>query len=158
MLRFAARIVEASITVFLQSLFGEPGRPRSTGYEIVTLLNAICIRREFNVWSAGKSSPIVEWLRALARKAHGECGGKGVGAVGMCFTGGFALAMMTEPAVVAPVLSQPSMPITARAGKRSIDVSAEEFACAKKRFADENLSAIGLRFKSDKLGAGGRFA
>ena len=75
------------------------------------MLKGICIRREFNVWAADKSSPIVDWLRALARKAHAECGGKGVGAVGMCFTGGFALAMMTEPAVVAPVLSQPSLPL-----------------------------------------------
>jgi dienelactone hydrolase len=118
----------------------------------------MCIRREFNAWSGGKSSPMVDWLRALARKAHGECGGKGVGAVGMCFTGGFALAMMTEPSVVAPVLSQPSMPITVRAGKRSIDVSPAEFACARKRFADENLSAIGLRFKSDRLVPDERFA
>ena len=40
----------------------------------------------------------------------------GVGAVGMCFTGSFALAMMTEPAVVAPVLSQPSLPLPAGPG------------------------------------------
>jgi hypothetical protein len=72
------------------------------------MLSAICIHREFNVWYTGKSSPIVEWLRALARKAHADCGGRGVGAIGMCFTGGFALAMMTESTVVAPVLSQPS--------------------------------------------------
>jgi dienelactone hydrolase len=111
MLRFADRIAAVGMTVFLPSLFGEPGRPMSNGYAIATLFNAICIRREFNAWSAGRSSPIVEWLRALARKAHSECGGRGVGAIGMCFTGGYALAMMTEPAVVAPVLSQPSMPI-----------------------------------------------
>ena len=109
-IRFADRVIEAGMTAFLPSLFGEPGRPVTTGYMLGTMLKTICIQREFNVWSAGKSSPIVEWLRALARKAHADCGGKGVGAVGMCFTGGFALAMMTEPAVVAPVLSQPSMP------------------------------------------------
>jgi dienelactone hydrolase len=67
--------------------------------------------REFTPWAADRSSPIVDWLRALAREVHAECGGKGVGAVGMCFTGGFALAMMTEPSVVAPVLSQPSLPL-----------------------------------------------
>lgn len=157
-IRFADRVAAAGMTVFCPSLFGEPGRPVSTGYALGQMFMGMCIRREFNAWSGGKSSPMVDWLRALARKAHGECGGKGVGAVGMCFTGGFALAMMTEPSVVAPVLSQPSMPITLHAGKSSIDVSAEEFTCVKKRFANENLSAIGLRFKSDKLVPDERFA
>ncbi|MFX4466499.1 hypothetical protein ABTA69_20810, partial [Acinetobacter baumannii] len=80
---------------------------------------------EFNVWANGRSSPIVDWLRALARSAHAECGGRGVGALGMCLTGGFALAMMTEPAVVAPVLSQPSMPV-GRGSADTIDASKAE--------------------------------
>jgi hypothetical protein len=50
------------------------------------MLKAICIRREFHVWSTDRSSPIVDWLRALAAFAHAECGGRGVGAVGMCFS------------------------------------------------------------------------
>jgi dienelactone hydrolase len=150
-IRFADRVADTGMTVFLPSLFGEPGRPVTNGYLYSSMLKAICIQREFNVWRAGKSSPIVEWLRALARKAHAECGGKGVGAVGMCFTGGFALAMMTEPAVVAPVLSQPAMP--APIGKErsaGIDASPSEVACARQRFQKEGLSMIGLRFKSDK--------
>jgi len=156
---FADRVAAQGMTVFLPSLFGEPGRPVSTGYALGSMFNAICIRREFNVWQSGKSSPVVEWLRALARKAHAECGGKGVGAVGMCFTGGFALAMMTEPSVVAPVLSQPSMPMAAGSKARAagIDASPREIACAKQRFADEGLSMIGLRFKSDALVPDARF-
>lgn len=158
-IRFADRVAEAGMTIFLPSLFGEPGRPVTTGYGLGVMFNTMCIRREFNAWSAGKSSPIVEWLRALARKAHAECGGKGVGAVGMCFTGGYALAMMTEPAVVAPVLSQPSMPIPLGSKERAagIDASPEEVACAKRRFACEGLSMIGLRFKSDKFVPDARF-
>jgi dienelactone hydrolase len=158
-IRFADRVADAGMTVFLPNLFGEPGRPRSSGYEIRTLFSAVCIRREFNAWSAGKSSPIVEWLRALARRAHAECGGKGVGAIGMCFTGGYALAMMTEPAVVAPVLSQPSMPIAVGSKKRAagIDASPHEIACVRQRFVDENLSMIGLRFKSDASVPDARF-
>ena len=157
--RFADRVVEAGMTVFLPSLFGEPGRPVTNGYGLRVMAHAICIRREFNVWSAGRSSPIVDWLKALARKAHGECGGAGVGAVGMCFTGGFALAMMTEPAVVAPVLSQPSMPFPVGSKKRSagIDASPEEIACARRRFGEEGLSMIGLRFKSDAMVPDARF-
>lgn len=157
-IRFADRVAASGMTVYLPSLFGDPGRPVTPGYALGQMLKGICIRREFNVWSGGKSSPIVDWLRALARKAHKECGGRGVGAVGMCFTGGFALAMMTEPAMVAPVLSQPSMPIPLFAGKGAVDISPDEMACARRRFRDENLSAIGLRFKSDKMVPDERFA
>jgi hypothetical protein len=123
------------------------------------MLSAICIHREFNVWLTVRSSPIVEWLRALARKAHAECGGRGVGAIGMCFTGGFALAMMTESSVVAPVLSQPLLPAAAmsKRGAAGIDAAQEEVACARKRFEDENLSMIGLRFKSDRSVPDARF-
>ena len=158
-IQFADRVAAQGMTVFLPSLFGQPGRPVTTGYALGSMFGAICIRREFNVWKAGKSSPIVEWLRALARKAHAECGGKGVGAVGMCFTGGFALAMMTEPSVVAPVLSQPSMPMAAGSKIRAagIDASPAEVSCAKQRFKDEGLSMIGLRFKSDSLVPDARF-
>src|SRR5215470_5517285 len=80
-IRFADRVAAAGMTVFLPSLTGQPGRPASLPYLRGELFKLLCICREFNVWSAGKSSPIVEWLRALARKAHQECGGKGVGAV-----------------------------------------------------------------------------
>jgi dienelactone hydrolase len=158
-IRFADRVAAAGLTAFLPSLFGEPGRPASIGYAIREMLLAICVRREFNVWRAGRSSPIVDWLRALAREVHGECGGHGVGAVGMCFTGGYALAMMTEPAVVAPVLSQPSMPLAAGSKTRAagIDVSDAEIACAKTRFAQEDLSMIGLRFLGDAAVPDARF-
>jgi dienelactone hydrolase len=158
-IRFADHVAEAGMTVFLPSLFGTPGKPVTPNYAMQSMLAAICIRREFHVWSTQKSSPIVEWLRALARFAHAECGGKGVGAVGMCFTGGFALAMMTEPAVVAPVLSQPSMPIAAGSKKRAagIDASPREIACAKQRFRDEDLTMLALRYKSDVLVPDARF-
>ena len=158
-LRFAEHVAEAGMTAWCPSLFGMPGKPVSRGYALASMFGAVCIRREFQVWSTEKSSPIVEWLRALARKAHAECGGKGVGAVGMCFTGGFALAMMTEPSVVAPVLSQPSMPAVAGSKTRAagFDASPAEVACARRRFAEEDLSMIGLRYKSDVLVPDARF-
>lgn len=157
--RFADRIVEAGMTAFLPSLFGKPGKVATPAYAMREIFKAICIRREFDVWSSDRSSPIVDWLRALARKAHGACGGRGVGAVGMCFTGNFALAMMTEPSVVAPVLSQPSMPFPLGARRRAgLGLSPAEVSCARDRFAAENLSAIGLRFPSDRLVPDERFA
>jgi len=151
-IRFADRVAEAGLTVFMPVLFGTLGRPVSLPYMCRSMIGAACIRREFNIWSRGKSSLIVDWLRALAHKAHRECGGRGVGAVGMCFTGGFALAMMTEPSVVAPVLSQPSLPFAVGAQRSAgIDASPAEVACAKQRMIDEDLSMIGLRVKSDKM-------
>jgi len=155
--RFADHVAAAGMTVFLPSLFGQPGKPVTIPYAIGSMISGICIRREFHVWSGKGSSPIVDWLRALARQAHAECGGKGVGAVGMCFTGGFALAMMTEPAMVAPVLSQPSQPALGKGKAEAIDASPAEIACARRRFEEEDLSMIGLRFKSDRLVPEARF-
>jgi dienelactone hydrolase len=156
--RFADRVAEAGMTVFLPTLFGQPGKTVTAGYALGEMLKGICIRREFNVWATNRSSPIVDWLRALAHKVHEECGGRGVGAVGMCFTGNFALAMMTEPSVVAPVLSQPSLPLPL-GEKRSaaIGVSDAEIECAKRRFKDEDLSMIGLRFFKDGFVPDARF-
>lgn len=153
---FADRVAASDMTVFLPSLFGEPGRDVSAGYALGQMFLNICVRREFNAWANGRSSPIVDWLRALARKVHAECGGPGVGAVGMCFTGGYALAMMTEPSVIAPVLSQPSMPI-GRGSEAAIDASPFEIACAKRRFEEEDLSMLGLRFHGDPFIKDARF-
>ena len=158
-IRFADRVAAAGMTVYCPHLFGEPGRPASHPLGALTMLGGICIRREFNVWAADRSSPIVEWLKALSRQAHAECGGRGVGAVGMCFTGGFALAMMTEPSVVAPVLSQPSLPLGASKPQRAAGIGASpaEVSCARKRFDEEGLSMIGLRFYGDPFVPDARF-
>ncbi len=154
-LAFARDLAASGLTAYCPSLFGKPAKQVTRGYAIGVILKNICVRREFSVWKGGRSSPIVDWLRALARQAHEDCGGKGVGAVGMCFTGGFALAMMTEPAVVAPVLSQPSLPLKDKGG---LDCSASELACAKRRFKDEDLSLLALRFSADKLVPDARIA
>jgi dienelactone hydrolase len=156
--RFADRVAAAGMTVFCPSLFGDPGRDVTPGYSLATGLATICLRREFSVWAADRSSPIVDWLRALAAKVHGECGGKGVGAVGMCFTGNFALAMMTEPAVVAPVLSQPSLPMPVGARRKAaLGVSPREIACARARLDGEDLTLMALRFRGDPFVPEARF-
>ena len=158
-IRFADRVAEAGMTVYLPSLFGAPERPVSPGYVLKSIVQTICMRRTFSVWATKRSSPVVAWLRALAKKAHEECGGPGVGALGMCLTGGFALAMMTEPSVIAPVLSQPSLPFTVgKARLRAIDASPDEISCARDRFKTEGLSMIGLRFKGDPHVGDERFA
>lgn len=159
MVRFADHVAAAGLTAYCPSLFGKPGKPASRNYALTSALGVLCMRREFYVWRGDRSSPVVDWLRALSRHVHAECGGKGVGAVGMCFTGNFALAMMTDPSVVAPVLSQPSLPITRNKAARAAEIalSPKEIACARDRMNAEDLSVIGLRFKSDVLTPDARF-
>ena len=99
---FGERVSDAGFTVFLPCLFGTPGKPLSGGYVLQQLVH-VCISREFHLLAKRKASPITDWLRALCRHVHSQCGGPGVGAVGMCLTGGFALSLMMEPIVVAPV-------------------------------------------------------
>lgn len=157
--RFADHLVQAGHAVFLPSLLGKPGKPVTRGYVLREVLKGICIRREFSFWASNRSSPISDWLRALARKVHDECGGPGVGAVGMCFSGGFALAMMTEPAVSAPVMSQPSLPLPVGAARRkSVGLSPSELESTRNRLEKEDLTVIGLRFLGDPAVPDERFA
>jgi dienelactone hydrolase len=124
---------------------------------IVQSMVPACVSREFVVFATGRTSPVIDWLRALCREEHERCGGPGVGAVGMCFTGGYALAMATEPALLAPVLSQPSMPIGGKKAKGTIDISPTDLDVVKGRCANEGLEVIGMRFKSDSLVPSARF-
>ena len=155
---FAEEVVAAGHTVVLPHLFGKPEAPMSL-VPVASVVPRVCVSKEFTTMAVGRTSPIAGWLRDLARTLHAELGGPGVGALGMCFTGGFALAMMTEPSVVAPVLSQPSMPAVAGSKTRAagFDASPAEVACARRRFAEEDLSMIGLRYKSDVLVPDARF-
>nr|WP_051139530.1 dienelactone hydrolase family protein [Gordonia hirsuta] len=163
---FAHRVSRAGLTVYLASLFGEDGAaPTPAGVTdyprlaatMTKSLGKVCVSREFTIFATGKSSPVVGWLRALAAKAHGECGGPGVGAVGMCVTGGFALAMAVDDRMLAPVLSQPSLPFafTARR-RRTIDISPQELETVKVRCAN-GLQVLGARFDGDRLVPGTRF-
>lgn len=155
-IRFANWVVDAGFRVYMPLLVGEAGRDVTIPY-VLKSMATICIRHEFHVLASNRSSPVTTWLRALARHAHEEAGGKGVGAIGMCFSGNFAMSMMMEPAVMAPVLSQPSLPFpfgTAR--KAALHVSPEELANLKARCAKGD-KVLGLRFKGDVTSPGARF-
>lgn len=156
-LGFADRVVALGCTVVLPNLFGQAGRDPEKGmttrigYGLGTALR-VCIRREFTAFALGKTAPVIDYLRALATREHAQCGGPGVGVVGMCFTGGFALAMATEPSVIAPVLSQPSLPLPLSADRRAtIDCSTEDLMRVQSRCASEQLELLGLRFDGDPL-------
>lgn len=154
---FANRVAEAGFSVYLPHLFGVPMKPVSMGYVVSTFARC-CISREFHVLAAHASSPIVDWLRALAREAHAQCSGPGVGAVGMCLTGNFALAMMLDSPMLAPVLSQPSLPLPiTSARKKALHVSANELAAAHRKIEEQNARILGLRFNGDPACPPNRF-
>jgi dienelactone hydrolase len=154
---FAERVASAGMTAVLPVLFGTPGKPVSAGY-LLSQLAHICIHREFRCFATRESSPLAEWLRALCRHVHGECGGPGVGVVGMCVTGGLALALTADPAVLAPVISQPSLPLFAltRARKEALSISPQELATVKER-CTAGVSVLGLRFTADRFCPAERF-
>jgi dienelactone hydrolase len=158
---FARRVAEAGFSVACPVLLGTPGKPLSNGYLMQQTVK-LCISKEFNVFAAQKSSPIVGWLRVLAAAEHGRCGGPGVGTVGMCFSGGFALAMTTEPAVIAPVMSQPSLPLSLpwkKSNAQFADCSPPELDTIKQRMrADDDLCVLAYRFSKDPLVPSDRFA
>src|SRR5882724_11639941 len=125
---FAQRLVDAGFTVAMPQMFGEPGRGPSVGYVLKSLTQG-CVSREFSNWALNRTSPIIDWLRALARDLHEQCGGPGVGAIGMCFTGNFALAMAVDDTMLAPVLSQPSLPFAVgKARKLALGLSDADLA------------------------------
>ena len=151
--RFARFVRDAGFTVWMPQLFGDPGRPISTLYTAGSILRA-CVSREFRALAANASSPVTSWLRALAAHAHPLCGGKGVGAIGMCFTGNFALSLMLEPAVRAPVLSQPSLPL---GGKAGLHIAPDELAAVKERMVRDDLTVLAYRFAGDAFCRAERF-
>jgi dienelactone hydrolase len=153
---FARRVVDRGYSVRMPSLFGTPGRAMSFGYVLRSLTGG-CVAREFTTMALNRTSPVIGWLRRLAAEAHAECGGPGVGAVGMCFTGGFALGMMVDETTLAPVLSQPSLPFPiGKKRKAAIGVSDADLARIKERAAD-GTCVLGLRFTKDKAVPGERF-
>ncbi|MGC2653706.1 MAG: dienelactone hydrolase family protein, partial [Mycobacterium sp.] len=103
-------LVDSGFTVVIPSLFGEAGRPHSLGYLLPTLARA-CVAREFAAFVTSRQRPVSVFLRALARDLKATTPGPGVGVIGQCFTGGFALAAAVDDSVLAPVLSQPSLPL-----------------------------------------------
>ena len=135
--QFADEVVDRGFTLVLPHLFGDPGRKASLGYAAGTLAK-VCVNKEFTSFALGRTPPIGTWLRSLAVELHTELGGPGVGAVGMCFTGGYALAMLAGAPVAAPVLAQPSTP----------------FPVGRKRSADLGLSAADLDSVRDKVVGG----
>jgi dienelactone hydrolase len=153
---FARRVADEGFTAFLPRMFGTPGKPFGIPYVMGQMARA-CVSREFRVLARRESSPITNWLRALCRHAHGLCGGPGVGAIGMCLTGNFALSLMVDESVMAPVLSQPSLPFgVSRSHRAALHLSDDDLAVVKER-AKGGCGVLGMRFTEDPMCPGERF-
>jgi dienelactone hydrolase len=152
--RFARWVRQAGFTVYMPSLFGVDGAYPEAEAGLAIMKRA-CVSAEFRAMAGQGASPVTSWLRALARKAMEECGGPGVGAIGMCFTGNFALSMMLEPAMLAPVLAEPSLPLDNPAAVESSDA---ELAAVRERLERDDLTVLAYRFEGDRHCRAERFA
>jgi dienelactone hydrolase len=160
-LRFAERLVDQGFTVYLPLLFGELGessQPLQLGANTVRFTVQLCMSREFSLLKAGASSPIVDWLRGLCQhlyqKEEHHCF-PGIGAIGMCLTGGFVLSLMIDESVIAPVASQPSLPLGLTPGQRkALDISPCDLERAKQRAEETGLLVV--RFQEDVISPAAR--
>ncbi|MDO3639170.1 dienelactone hydrolase family protein [Mycolicibacterium arseniciresistens] len=150
-------LVDSGFTVAAPSLFGTPGQP-ALGPGAVPVLLKGCVSKEFAAFATNADRPVAHYLRALARDLNGRTPGPGVGVIGQCFTGGFALAAAVDDSVLAPVLSQPSVPLALTGRhKRDPGLSERELRIVKQRADEDGLCALALRFSKDPLAPGERF-
>ncbi|MCW2542479.1 MAG: hypothetical protein JWM40_31 [Frankiales bacterium] len=155
-LRFAEEVVDAGFTVVMPSILGTPPGVTHSAASVGKTVLKVCISKEFSNWALQSTSPITGWLKALAAELHEELGGPGVGALGMCFSGGFALAMMVDGHVAAPVLSQPSMPFGIGAARAAdLNLTPADLTAVKERVS-AGCQVLGLRYRGDKA-VGTRF-
>ena len=141
-------------TVYAPDLFGDSNTP--TPANPGRNFFRACISREIHLFANDDPGPITQWLRALSKRLHERTNGPGVGVIGMCMTGNFALTLALDPWVTAPITSQPGLPASTpfRNRDHGLQMSADE----KTRFAERGIETMGLRFEGDKLCKAARFA
>jgi dienelactone hydrolase len=157
-LGFGQHLVDSGFTVAVPSPFGTPGREGTVGYTLNTV-RKVCVSAEFRAFALNAHRPITDFLRAVAADLASRTPGAGVGVIGMCFTGGFALATAMEGSVLASVLSQPAVPFpTSRARRLDPGASADELDAIAARTLNDGLCLMGLRFSEDSSAPRARFA
>jgi dienelactone hydrolase len=154
LVRFCRWVRDAGFRVYVPAIVGKPDASAEEKAPGLGTILGLCVSREIFLFATNRSSPVVDWLKALAREAHRECGGPGVGVIGMCLTGGFALSMAVDPVVMAPVMAQPGLPVMPRA---AVQLSPEEWRAIGDRVKRENFCVRGYRFAGDKLSRAERF-
>ncbi|WP_432937665.1 hypothetical protein ACQPXM_25565 [Kribbella sp. CA-253562] len=119
----------------------------------------LCVSKEFRAFAVNAERPITRFLSAVAAELAARTPGRGVGVIGMCFSGGFALATAVDDAVRAPVMSQPATPFPlGRARRRDPGVSEQELETVVERSRTDGVCVLGLRFSKDRGAPAARFA
>jgi dienelactone hydrolase len=154
-IRFGRRLNAAGFTVYLPLLFGEPGQDDwRASYRM------LCVSQEFARLAAGVSGPIVDWLRALANDVSARHGNAKIGVIGMCLTGAFAISLILERCVAAPVAAQPGVPFSAlyRAvglGRgpwmSQLNIADRDLHDAARRADSDGVSLLAARFEKDRI-------
>jgi dienelactone hydrolase len=158
-LQFGRHLADSGFTVWLPALAGPVPSQGKLGQ--LRTVAAICVSREIHVFATGRTSPVVEPLRALARHAATVAGTRGAGVVGMCLTGGFALAMAADENVLAAVASQPSLPYASRVTPwcaRDLGLSPADVDCLVARLASGATEVYVTRFSADRISPAARLA
>ncbi len=154
---FASHVVQRGFRVAMPSLFGEPGRQFTLPY-VARQISRACVSREFDVLAKHASSPVTDFLRALGRDLFERCGGRGIGAIGMCLTGNIALGLVLEPFMLAPILAQPTLPFPlGPSAAAAVHATPEALATIRRRHASEGMRVLGLRFSNDPMCPKARF-
>lgn len=142
-LRLADKLVDAGHEVVMPHLFGPLGKTSIGG----NLLRVMCMRKEFRLMATDASSPVSDWLRFLCREVRDSRGVSGVGVIGMCLTGNFAITLIGDDSVLAAVASQPAMPFFKQG---ALHMSPQEIARSREALETHGPMLV-LRFEDDPL-------
>ena len=134
-------------TVWAPDLFGNSSTP--TKPIMAKLLIKACISRKIHLFSNNDPGPITQWLRSLSKDLHDKVKGPGVGVIGMCMTGNFALTLALDPWVTAPVTSQPGIPASTPFTNR--DGGLQMTDLERGALAARDIDVMALRFAGDRL-------
>ncbi|MEE9313105.1 MAG: dienelactone hydrolase family protein [Rhizobiaceae bacterium] len=143
MMVLADKIVAQGFTVVMPHLFGPIGKNSLGG----NFGRVFCMRREFALFSKDASSPILNWLRALCKSLKDQYKVPGIGVIGMCMTGNFAISLMADDAVLASVSTQPSLPLQSAGSLHMSKSDVSEIRTA----LDEKGAMLAFRFAGDKI-------
>ena len=148
-LRLADRFIDAGFEVVLPHLFGPLEKTSIAG----NLARVFCMRKEFALFTSNKSSPIIGWLKALCNNIRTSTGARGVGVIGMCLTGNFAISLIGDDSVLAAVSAQPAMPFHQQ---NALHMSNEDVANTKHGI-DSSAAMHAFRFAGDKMSTADKF-
>jgi len=149
-LRLADKLVASGFRVVMPHLFGPLGKISIVG----NATRVFCMRREFSLFSKHQTSPVVRWLSALGAAIKDQYNVSGIGVIGMCLTGNFAISMMADAAVLAAVASQPSLPLLSQ---KALHMSTDDTHHIRTAL-DEKGAMLAFRFAGDTLCGAAKFS